>query len=193
MSTLKGPRIELKMLLSTPENAAMVWDVLKENKSYIAEGGVYLMCSSAQDMEQHISSGHRLIDRGGFDYYIFCQGKCIGSLWGELNQEDGMTVMLTGWIDKNHSGKGYMQEALHLMEDSYFKENMIPLGGYVFAENKASLHMMKKMGYHIYNAEGDFFVQKKQTDWKKEKLPHRVVSMKERQTLVKGGFSHVYS
>lgn len=192
MDVLKGPRIELRTLEPTPANAAVVWCALKENKSHIGQGGVYLMCSSAQDMEQHISSGHRLTQRGGLDYYIFNQGKCIGSLWGEVSNQEN-TVMLTGWIDKNHSGQGYMQEALRLMEDTYFKNNKTPLGGYVFKENAASLHMMKKMGYHVCNAKDDFFVQKTRAMWLLEKSSRCIVSSREKPNRFMKRDQHVYS
>lgn len=174
---LFGERLTLKMLVPSSEISSVLWPVIQQNKSYLSAGGIYLMCSNADDVSSHISSGQKLFLNEGFDYYIFDKNKFVGSIWGEkFNSDDKEpVVMLSGWIAKEYAGKGYMQEVLSTLEEAYFSSNNTPLGGYVIEENQASKHMILKAGYVQELNEEGFVVLKTKAQWERLRGPRCIV------------------
>lgn len=75
---------------------------------------------------------------------IDLEGKLIGFI-NDVEQRDGM-IELGYAIHPDYHNRGYMTEALEAMLDALFQQGVISVVAGAFAENEASMRVMRKCG-----------------------------------------------
>lgn len=86
-------------------------------------------------------------------YYIYPKGSdnCVGCL---MVSNEGKYMELGGWLDSEATGKGYMQDAMKIIEKSLFEKGVEELIRRFYIDNpnrEAIYHNIQKAGYQPYS------------------------------------------
>lgn len=139
MSTLKGPRIELKMLLPTDENVKRVLAVIDKNRSHLHTFLPAYSQMQYEDLKHNLCGGEN-----NHSYFMFKDNAIIGQIrvYKEGNSRD-----VVYWVDKDNIGHGYAGEALALIEKEEFSKGCQAINLFVFCDNVSSVRVVEKAGY----------------------------------------------
>lgn len=88
-------------------------------------------------------------------YYIFLNKKVIGGITVH-NWPDEQTGELEYWLDKKATGKGYLDRAISLVEESFFKKNIKRLDLRIDPENIYSRKVAERNGYRVDFSDAPF-------------------------------------
>lgn len=150
--TLKGPRIELRTLEATFENARMGYDAVVANRTHLlpwmpwASEEITKSPESSFEYLIGIAKGRR--EKTKYDFGIFCDGKHIGNMGIFDISEKKKSAEIGYWLAKTATGKGYMSEAVKLIEDEAFRTlglNRIQIK--CDPRNTKSANVAKRLGY----------------------------------------------
>jgi len=148
---LEGARIELRTLEPTFENAKMIFDIVVVNREYVLE---WLPWASITDKPEDSFNFLLKIQRNRKDnteygFGIFLDNKYIGNISIFDVSEEKKSGEIGYWLVKDANGKGYMTEAIKLIEDAFFQSfgNRIQIK--CDTRNAASSNVPKRMNYHI--------------------------------------------
>ena len=152
--TIKGSRIELITLEPTFDNARLVFDTVVENREHLLpwltwssiertnkpEDSFEFLLKNKQKREEHIK----------YSFGIFLNDKYIGNVGIFDISEKKKSAEIVYWLIKEAVGKGYISEAVKLIEDEAFSNlglNRIQIRCDV--RNTASANVAKRLGYKL--------------------------------------------
>lgn len=150
---LKGPRIELRALEPTFENANITYKVVVDNREHLipwmdwAEEKNYNKPEHAFEYLQKINQGR---EKGyKFDFGIFFDKKYIGNISIFDISDKNKSGEIGYWLAKSASGKGYVTEAVKLLEDASFEYGLNRIQIKCDTKNVPSANVAKRLGYNL--------------------------------------------
>lgn len=119
---IKGPRVELRTLEPTFENAKMLFDNVDANRGHMLPWLDWVIDTNSPEDEFWVLGKWDKNRRNGksYEYGIFLGGEHIGQI-GAFDLDDTSKSCEIGyWIAKRAQGKGIISEALKLLEAELF-------------------------------------------------------------------------
>lgn len=84
-----------------------------------------------------------------FFYFIFDKtDKIVGSVGIKIRDEKHVAEGCY-WLDKKETGKGFVSKSIPLLEQEVFKEGYHRFEIWCNADNKPSVHVPERLGYHL--------------------------------------------
>ncbi len=146
--TITGLNLELRILEVTDENAEMLSEALikseKHRSKYLKQLWNYKCGASVKQQLAARQASAKADNSVNYGVFEIKSGKLIGET--SFIKENGYFAC-TAWIDEDFTGRGYMQEALHLSESAFFNSGHTKIVGYVNPNNAASRHVLEKRNY----------------------------------------------
>ena len=146
---IRSPRIVLRRLNATFENAEKVFSTIDENREYLSEWLDWVSYSQKpEDTYNHFKEcEEKLQSNTNVTYDIFLDDAHIGrvSCFGK-DIEDGIGE-IGYFLSEKYAGKGYMTEAVMLLEKELFSRGMIRICIKCDVENLKSSSVAKRAGY----------------------------------------------
>lgn len=149
---LKGPRIELIVMEPTQENARIVFRAVCESRAHLLPWMPWASeentASESDSMAFLKTAQQARADGEKYEYGIFAGGEYMGHT-GVFNISRGNLSAETGyWLKTSALKKGYVSEALQLLENEFFAEDglnrlMIKCD----VRNAASRNVAERSGY----------------------------------------------
>jgi len=147
---IKGNRIVLKRHPLTFEHARECFDLIQKNKEIFKK--YFSWAEKTESPEYHYESF--LMDQNKdfdnckvFEYMITLDNKFIGQIgFFDINWRIGCGV-IGYWLDKDYWGKGYMPEAVKILEDYAFELGFYRIEIQHDLGNDNSKRVIEKSGY----------------------------------------------
>ena len=151
---LKTERLEMRILAPTPENARVIWDVLKnENPDdfkyiwYSVSHKAHLPISCEETLKQ-MKQDYEY--NNGCTYYIFFHDKFIGYMRIHYWPESATLQCASVWFIKSARGNGFNKEVHNKLEDLAFNGlHVNRICRQTMAGNLASKKSIESSGYHL--------------------------------------------
>ena len=152
---IKTPRLELRQLDVTPENAQLIFDAVKnENPDdffYNQIGHENIIPADADEMYRQMQCEARHAGDNGVNLYIFLDGKPIG--YRRIYFFDNATKTLqcaAVWLVRSAWGRGFALESYQAIERIAFEEfGANRITRQCSAENQRSANSIKHAGFHL--------------------------------------------
>jgi RimJ/RimL family protein N-acetyltransferase len=139
---LKGPRILLEF--TEAKHTAQVWEFIQ--RDHAAGGKIYVWVESEDDVANHITNSERLTS-GDIDYLIFKEDRIIGSFHIHSVSYCDFKVEFGYAIEKSEEGRGYITEALALVEAELLRLGFNKAIIKCNTENVRSLKVAERNGF----------------------------------------------
>lgn len=149
MSILKGSQIELRTLKPTFENAKRLLNIIQKNQEHLSVGLPCFMAQrdTPQKIQELLEYQREKQQSGlGLYYYIFKKDTLIGEIHVTGHSYSDKSE-ITYWLTKDAQKKGYMSEALKMVEQEHFTHNKTMLVGVVLPAAVRSGDLLKASGY----------------------------------------------
>ncbi len=146
---MNGPRIMLKKIQPTVEDAQMFFDAIQNNVYHLKDSFDFLVhkITTINETLDYLTESQREADLGRRDNYgIFYDDTFIGIIfvWGGRHTEREILY----WLTEDACGHGFMDEALDLIEQEHIKSaphrNLFAI---VNDKARASAALLIKRGY----------------------------------------------
>lgn len=151
---LKTPRLELRILEPTPENAEMVWNVVKNEKpddfkyTWFTVSHKSHLTESVEETQERMKIDYE--SKNGCAYYVFYNNKFIGYMRIHFWAESRTLQCASVWFIKSMWGKGFNKEIHDKLEDIAFNGLQVNrICRQTMAENIASKKSIEHSGYHL--------------------------------------------
>lgn len=146
---LKSKRIRLEILPPLPQYAKQLSDLVKQNREHLDmwRGDVLKYETDELAFYKLLMDNYYYERDEGYFYHIMKDKKIIGHISAVSS---GKVWEMAYWLDKNHTGKGYMCEAINTLERAWFQDRARPLTIFVKPQNIPSLNVVRKMNYMSY-------------------------------------------
>lgn len=143
---LKGKHLRLEILPPLPEYAEELAALIRHNRQHLDmwRGDVLKYETDELAFYKLLMDNYHYEKEDGYLYHIMKGQKIIGHI---SLLSAGKFWEMAYWLDKDHTGKGYMREALAILEKAWFEKSTEPLTILVKPHNGASLNVVHKMGY----------------------------------------------
>ena len=152
---IKTPRLELRQLDVTPENAQLIFDAVKDENpddfvfNPIVDDKVIPTC--ADDMLRQMQRESEWTADNGANLYIFLDGKPIG--YRRIYFFDNATKTLqraNTWLVHSAWGRGFALESYQAIERIAFEElGANRITSQCSTENTRSANSIKRAGFHL--------------------------------------------
>lgn len=148
--TLKGKRITLQKAVKSFEMAQVH---IEEVKKSLAELSPWLGWATeeykVEDSYEYLQGCVQEWEKGKeFNYMILDENKNFMGMISALNVKEKDKCLEIGyWISSNYAGKGYMQEAVRLLEKEFFGLGINRIVVHTDVLNKKSANVPQKLGY----------------------------------------------
>ena len=118
---IRTPRLILKYIETTPENAQILFDIIEQNRDYLEMWqGHFGMLRSVSDVLKKLEQRNtKTIKNEGVQFGIYKDDKLIGRI--RFFNADDKSCEIGYWLIKSENGNGYMTEALVALEQELFK------------------------------------------------------------------------
>ena len=147
--TIKTPRLVLRVVAPTKENATMLLSIIDQNRDYFMDWQAHFgELKTVEDVVAYLNKrANQIKTNQGVCFYIYQNDNIIGRIRFFNIQDNGCEIGY--WLIKSANGHGYMSEALSALETELFKFgfNKITLdidNGNIHSENLA-----KRNGYTL--------------------------------------------
>lgn len=151
---LKTDRLELRILEPTPENAEMVWNVVKNEKpddfkyTWFTVSHKSHLTESVEETQERMKIDYE--SKNGCAYYVFYNNKFIGYMRIHFWAESRTLQCASVWFIKSMWGKGFNKEIHDKLEDIAFNGLQVNrICRQTMAENIASKKSIEHSGYHL--------------------------------------------
>lgn len=150
-SHLQSDRLTLKIPLQTPETIIAFFEALQINRPEIHEWFSWVDgIQTIEHARENIGRiNQKFIAKKNAQYFIY--EKDTGDFCGMVGFMRYYPVHRRGelayWMDKRKQGKGYMSEALALLEHDLFERGVNRLSLHIDTGNAASEKMARRLGY----------------------------------------------
>ncbi|MBN2676213.1 MAG: GNAT family N-acetyltransferase [Alphaproteobacteria bacterium] len=153
-TVLKGEWIELRVLEPTFENAQMIFDVVKENREHLLPWLGWASkerTKSPEDSFLFLLENKKKREAGTkLDFAIFFKKEYLGNVGIFRLSEKDRSGEIGYWLKKSATGKGFMQEAVKLIENEFFSGDALNRIQLVIDEdNIGSSKVAQKCGYEL--------------------------------------------
>ncbi len=147
--TIKTPRLVLRVVAPTPENAEMIFRIIEQNREYLtAWQGHIEYLRTVDDVKQNLEFRHNQIEKNeGILFGIYKNDELIGRIRFFDIKDNGCEIGY--WLIKSANGHGYMTEALSALETELFKFGFDKIILDVDAGNTPSENVAKRNGYKL--------------------------------------------
>ena len=152
---LTGERVVLKAEEATFEMAKKMYDVVvadRKNLLPYMEWATEEITSKAEGLYDFLNdASQKRKDKKKYEFCIFVNGEFLGGI-GVFNiSESGKSAEIGYWLKKSGRGKGYMSEAVKVIEEEFFsgEDSFNKLRICCDSENDKSASVAKRLGYHL--------------------------------------------
>ena len=147
--TIKTPRLVLRTLSPTMENAKMLFDVINANRDYLmAWQGHFGEIQTVSDACAYLEKrAKQIVANAGVCFYIFRDNKLIGRIRFFDVADNGCEIGY--WLSQNENGHGFMSEALSALESELFKFGFDKIKLDIDDGNTPSENIAKRNGYKL--------------------------------------------
>ena len=147
--TIKTPRLVLRVIVPTSENAEMIFNIIEQNRDFLtAWQGDLEYLRNMEDVRQRLEYRYNQIGaNAGILFGIYKDDNLIGRIRFFINEDNSCEIGF--WLIESENGHGFMGEALSALETELFKfgfdkivldiddgnvksENIAKQGGYKF-------------------------------------------------------------
>ena len=146
---IKTPRLTLRVILPTLENAETILEIIEQNRNYLEEWqGHFMSLHTVEDVQKKLESRHaKMLNNQGVMFGIYLNNNLIGRI-RFFNVKD-TECEIGYWLIKSANGQGFMSEALNALENelSKFGFNKIILN--IDGGNTKSENIAKRNGYKL--------------------------------------------
>ena len=150
--TLTGGRVELRTLDVTFDNARMLFDAVVKNRDHLLPWMLWASEAVTRTPEDSFNGLLRRQegrdDKTKYDFGLFLGDRYIGNMGIFDISMEKKSAEIGYWLAKDATGKGYMTEAVKLLEDEAFLNldlNRIMIK--CDPRNIASANVAKRLGY----------------------------------------------
>ena len=160
---LDGEHITLKIPTANFKTAHMLFNVISRNREHLGKWLPWVAKNTqpehSYDFLQSIVKGFN--ENAKAEYFIY--EKSTNDFCGICSAHTHFSpthkyISFGYWLDKEKCGKGYMTEAVKLIEDDLFAQNATRLIIQNDIENMGSINVPKRLGYHLEGiARADFY------------------------------------
>ncbi len=170
--TLKGQRITLQKAVKSFE---MAQRHNQEVKKSLAELSPWLSWATQdytiEDSYEYLQGCEQEWEKGiGFNYMILDENKNFMGMISALNVKEVDKKLEIGyWISSSYVGKGYMQEAVKLIEKEFFGLGINRIVIHTDVLNKKSANVPQKLGYILDGIQ-------RQSLWNKKEQRYRDIN-----------------
>ena len=170
--TLKGQRITLQKAVKSFE---MAQRHNQEVKKSLAELSPWLGWATQdytiEDSYEYLQGCEQEWEKGiGFNYMILDENKNFMGMISALNVKEVDKKLEIGyWISSPYVGKGYMQEAVKLIEKEFFSLGINRIVIHTDVLNKKSANVPQKLGYVLEGIQ-------RQSLWNKKEQRYRDIN-----------------
>ena len=160
---LAGEHITLKIPTANFETAHMLFSVVSRNREHLGkwlpwvaqntqpEHSYHFLQSIVKGFNENTKAEYFIYEKSTSDFCGICSAHTHFSTTHKY-------ISLGYWLDKEKCGKGYMTEAVKLIEDDLFAQNATRVIIQNDIENMGSVNVPKRLGYHLEGiARADFY------------------------------------
>ncbi len=157
-----GKNLELRTLAPTDENATLLSEALIKSEThrskYLKQFWNYKCGASVKKQLASRQSSMNTEQEVNYGVFDIASGKLIGET-SFIRENDYFAC--TVWIDSDFTGRGYMQETLHLSEIALFNSGHSKIVGYVNPDNTVSCHVFEKCKYKQTGKTNSYLIYEK--------------------------------
>lgn len=145
--TIKTPRLVLRVIAATRENAERLFDIIEQNRDFLeAWQGHFEYIHNADDVLDFIGRRAKQIeDNTGMCFYIYRGAEIIGRIRFSVTAPGECEIGC--WLVESATGNGYMAESLGALESELFKFGFNKIIIDVDAGNTPSENVARRAGY----------------------------------------------
>lgn len=150
---LKTQRLELRILEPTPENAALVWDALKNENpddfkyAPMISGGIL---PKSQDETLQMMQRQKEWCKNGVGWYVFYNNTLVGYQRIHFWPENRTLQCSEVWFLRKYWGQGFNQEVHNKIEEIAFERLQVNrICRQCAKSNENSFNSIKKSGFHF--------------------------------------------
>ena len=149
LQEIKTPRLNLRVMEPTRENARMIFDIIERNREYLeAWQGHFEYLNNVDDVVAYLNKRKNQIGANeGVCFYILLGENIIGRIRFSVRDNDSCEIGY--WLDESATGHGYMGEALSALETELFKFGFNRIIIDVDAGNLPSENVARRAGYQL--------------------------------------------
>lgn len=147
--TIKTPRLVLRVVLPTKENAATLLNIVDQNRDYLMDWqGHFGELKTVDDVLAYLNKRANQIEiNQGICFYIYHNDNIIGRIRFFNVKDNGCEIGY--WLIKSANGHGYMSEALSALESELFKFGFDNITLDIDNGNTRSEKLAKRNGYKL--------------------------------------------
>ncbi len=148
---LKGQRIKLMHLEPCMDNAKLVYDVENRNKNFLLPWLSWARdIKSVKDTYDFLKQSDKSWGNdSAYEYFIILNDEIIGNCAANSVDMKNKKAELGYWLANDYRGKGYMIEAVKLLESELFKNGFNKIIIHNDVLNKGSINVAKNLGYEL--------------------------------------------
>ena len=148
---IKTPRLVLRTVLPTDENAKMFLDVIEANRDYLeAWQGHFGQLHTVDEVRKKLEQRYTQISQNeNVLFGIFHNDNLIGRI--RFFHIKGNECEIGYWLIKSANGNGFMSEALNALEQELFKFGFTKIKLDIDNGNAPSESLAKRNGYVLEN------------------------------------------
>ena len=146
---IKTPRVELRIVAPTAENATTLLQIINENRDYLeAWQGHFAELQTVDDVMAYLSKRANQIDTNeGICFYIYHNDEIIGRIrFFHIHDKE---CEIGYWLARSAAGHGYMTEALTALEGELFAFGFDKITLDIDDGNTMSENVAKRNGYTL--------------------------------------------
>lgn len=147
--TIKTPRLILRAVAPTKENATKLLSIIDQNRDYLMEWqGHFGELNTVEDVEGYLNKrANQIKTNQGVCFYIYLNDNIIGRIRFFNIQDNGCEIGY--WLIKSANGHGYMSEALTALEAELFAFGFDKITLDIDAGNTPSENVANRNGYKL--------------------------------------------
>ena len=145
--TIKTPRLVLRVVSPTRENAENIFKIIENNRDYLEAWQGHLCAIKTVDnvLEYLVKRANQIETNEGVCFYIHQNDNVIGRIRFFEIHDNGCEIGY--WLAESATGHGYMSEALNALETELFKFGFDKITLDLDAGNIPSENVAKRNGY----------------------------------------------
>ena len=147
--SIKTPRLVLRIVAPTFENAKIIFDAIEKNREYLdAWQGHFGEIKTVEDVLAYLNKrGNQIKTNEGVCFYIYQNNNLIGRI-RFFNLHD-KSCEIGYWLIQSLNGHGVMSEALTALETELFKFGFNKITLDIDDGNTRSENVAKRNGYKL--------------------------------------------
>lgn len=146
---IKTPRLVLRVVSSTVENAKEIFNIIEQNHDYLMDWqGHFGELKTVEDVLVYLNKrANQISNNQGVCFYIYQNDNIIGRIRFFNIQDNRCEIGY--WLIKTANGRGYMSEALSALETELFKFGFQKIILDIDDGNVPSENVAKSNGYKL--------------------------------------------